>query len=215
MRELSQDQTPDFDILELRLDGIEKDDLEEAFELSLRYNSWLMPILITARDSKEGGLHKLSLDTRAALIEKFIEVADYVDIEAANYDALKTLCTNIQSEHKSLILSYHNFDTTPQDLEYHFNRAAEYNADIVKMAFMHHHVSDISRCSSFLAKVSQTQKTSLMGMGALAPVSRILYAQLGSVLNYGYLGKTPTAPGQWSAAQLKQAIASCSPLHEA
>jgi 3-dehydroquinate dehydratase len=27
------------------------------------------------------------------------------------------------------------------------------------------------------------------------------------VLNYGYLGETPTAPGQWDAAFLKQAIA--------
>ena len=39
-----------------------------------------------------------------------------------------------------------------------------------------------------------------MGMGPLAPVSRLLCAQCGSVLNYGYLGKTPTAPGQWDAA---------------
>jgi 3-dehydroquinate dehydratase-1 len=45
-----------------------------------------------------------------------------------------------------------------------------------------------------------------MGMGPLAPVSRLLCAQCGSVLNYGYLGKTATAPGQWDAAFLKQAI---------
>ena len=45
-----------------------------------------------------------------------------------------------------------------------------------------------------------------MGMGPLAPASRLLAAQLGSVLNYGYLGSEPTAPGQWSARFLKEAV---------
>jgi 3-dehydroquinate dehydratase-1 len=47
-----------------------------------------------------------------------------------------------------------------------------------------------------------------MGMGALAPVSRLLCAQSGSLLNYGYIGQTSTAPGQWDSLRLKQAIAS-------
>jgi 3-dehydroquinate dehydratase len=32
------------------------------------------------------------------------------------------------------------------------------------------------------------------------------------VLNYGHLGKTATAPGQWHAALLKQMLASLAPL---
>ncbi len=46
-----------------------------------------------------------------------------------------------------------------------------------------------------------------MGMGPLAAVSRLLCAQCGSVLNYGHLGITATAPGQWDAALLQQALA--------
>ena len=46
-----------------------------------------------------------------------------------------------------------------------------------------------------------------MGMGVLAPVSRLLCAQSGSLLNYGYIGQTLTAPGQWDSLRLKQAIA--------
>jgi 3-dehydroquinate dehydratase-1 len=44
-------------------------------------------------------------------------------------------------------------------------------------------------------------------MGPLAVVSRLLCAQCGSVLNYGYLGDEPTAPGQWDAGSLKRAMA--------
>jgi hypothetical protein len=31
-------------------------------------------------------------------------------------------------------------------------------------------------------------------------------------LNYGYLGETPTAPGQWDAALLKQEVARLAPF---
>ena len=46
-----------------------------------------------------------------------------------------------------------------------------------------------------------------MGMGPLAPASRLLAAQCGSLLNYGYLGTGSTAPGQWPARLLKEALA--------
>ena len=48
--------------------------------------------------------------------------------------------------------------------------------------------------------------TTAMGMGPLGAVSRLLYAQHGARLIYGYLGDTPTAPGQWSAALCRQAL---------
>jgi len=34
----------------------------------------------------------------------------------------------------------------------------------------------------------------------------LLCAQCGSLFNYGYLGNTATAPGQWDSALLKTAI---------
>ena len=51
-----------------------------------------------------------------------------------------------------------------------------------------------------------------MGMGPLAPVSRLLCAQCGSALNYGFLGQTTTAPGQWDAATLRHNIARLAPF---
>ena len=54
---------------------------------------------------------------------------------------------------------------------------------------------------------------STMGMGPLAPVSRLLCAQCGSHFNYGYLGNTATAPGQWDGFLLKTAISRLSKFH--
>jgi 3-dehydroquinate dehydratase-1 len=44
-----------------------------------------------------------------------------------------------------------------------------------------------------------------MGMGRFGKVSRLLLAQAGSVLNYGYLDR-PNASGQWEATILKQRL---------
>ena len=47
---------------------------------------------------------------------------------------------------------------------------------------------------------------SVMGMGPLGAAARPLMARSGSLLNYGYLGATPTAPDQWPAGLLKQTL---------
>ena len=79
-------------------------------------------------------------------------------------------------------------------------------ASAFKAAAMLHSPADVSELAAFQL-ADHGLPVSTMGMGPLAPVSRLLCAQCGSVLNYGYLGSSPTAPGQWDAAFLKQAIA--------
>jgi 3-dehydroquinate dehydratase-1 len=66
--------------------------------------------------------------------------------------------------------------------------------------------TDVARLADFQLE-DHGILVSSMGMGPLAPVSRLLCAQCGSVLNYGYLGETATAPGQWDAAILRAAVA--------
>ncbi len=68
------------------------------------------------------------------------------------------------------------------------------------------HVStpaDVARLLEFQSR--QKMPLSVMGMGKYGKVSRLLFAQAGSVLNYGYLGSAQVA-GQWPAVVLKQRI---------
>ena len=46
---------------------------------------------------------------------------------------------------------------------------------------------------------------SVMGMGRFGKISRLLFAQAGSVLNYGFL-HSPQVTGQWPARLLKKRI---------
>ncbi|MNL80502.1 3-dehydroquinate dehydratase [compost metagenome] len=71
--------------------------------------------------------------------------------------------------------------------------------------------SDIARLADFQL-ADHGLHIATMGMGPLAPVSRLLCAQSGSVLNYGFIGETPTAPGQWSADFLGGAVRKLAPF---
>jgi len=204
LQAIDSDHTPQFDILEIRLDGFQKSEGEDALWVALRVKSWGIPILITCRAASEGGIIDLTVKERCARLERFAEVASYVDIEISSYEEMRTTAKGLQSRGIALVLSYHNFKTTPNDLKAKLQQALAYDADISKFAVMHNSTDDLKTCADFIQ--STDHPVALMGMGDLAPVSRLLYAQLGSVLNYGYLGDTPTAPGQWSSLQLKQAI---------
>ena len=195
------------DILEIRLDGMTGH--QEALDLELdRFKDF--PLLFTARSAAEGGAAVLSLEERSDLLMSVADRATWIDVELASYDDLAKTIHRIRSRNVGLILSYHNFEATPEefDMQRLINLSEE--ADIVKIAVYHKSVKDFPLCTSLLKRNSHPM--AVMGMGPLAPVSRLLYAQHGSLLNYGYLGSEPTAPGQWPAKLLKEAIAALEPI---
>lgn len=195
------------DILEIRLDGMAGH--RDALELELdRFSN--IPMLFTARSAAEGGAAVLSLEERAELLIAVAHRATWIDIELASYNDLKKTIHRVRSQNVGLILSYHNFDQTPTEYEIQRMIDLSEEADIIKLAFHHQRVDDFIPCTRILKRGSHP--LSIMGMGLLAPVSRLLYAQHGSLLNYGYLGSEPTAPGQWPAKLLKKSIAALKPI---
>jgi len=82
---------------------------------------------------------------------------------------------------------------------------------VFKAAARLHAPADLARLAEFQL-ADHGLPVATMGMGPLAAVSRLLCAQCGSVLNYGYLGHSATAPGQWDAALLQHTLARLVPL---
>ena len=195
------------DILEIRLDGMlgHMDMLVDELD---RFSDF--PLLFTARCMEEGGLADLDAATRADLLLKVADRATWIDVELASYESMQSSIHEIRSQGVGLVLSYHNFDETPAEFEMQRLVDLSEEADIVKIAVQHHAVDDLARCARILQR--NDHPMAIMGMGELAAVSRLLYAQHGSLLNYGYLGNEPTAPGQWSAELMKQAIAALTPV---
>lgn len=76
----------------------------------------------------------------------------------------------------------------------------------VKVATYLQGPEDLARLVRFAGRERRT-RVCVMGMGVLGPVSRLVLAKCGSVLNYGYLGAAGNAPGQWPARRLKAVLA--------
>lgn len=187
------------DVVELRLDGFVPSEAELA--------ACPKPLLLTPRCAEEGGLRAdFPTAERAALAQRLLPYAAALDWEIAHLDEVPELVAAARAAGVPIVASAHNFERTPaadtcRELE---TRARALGADVVKFAFRLNAYEDMQLGVDLLR--SATGPMAVMGMGALGAVSRLVYAQHGSALIYGYLGNTPTAPGQWSAELCKNAV---------
>ncbi|QTN31819.1 type I 3-dehydroquinate dehydratase [Akkermansiaceae bacterium] len=171
------------------------------------------PLLFTARCHSEGSPVDLDVGTRAAMLRAALPHASLIDIEARSIPEMAALIAEISAEGVPWIASYHDFEKLPSrgDLEAQAGIAREAGAAAFKAAAQLRTMDDLTALAHFQMNDAGIPLAT-MGMGVLAPVSRLLCAQAGSVLNYGYLGSTPTAPGQWSARRLRENIRSLRPI---
>ena len=193
------------DLVEIRLD------LLRAQGVAAGRDCWrhltTMPLLFTARRFEEGGALDLSAGQRSALLLSALDDAACIDVELASRGCMRELLAEAAHRRIPWIASFHDFDKLPSTplLVEAAQRASAAGACAFKVAAKLNSLADIVRLAQFQHSALDLPLAT-MGMGALAPASRLLCAQCGSVLNYGYLGKTPTAPGQWDCGLLKQAI---------
>ncbi len=194
----------DCDWVELRVDALSPDVSVEQL-LAQRPEC---PVLLTVRHESEGGCRVMPESERLAMAIRLLPLATAVDWETAQLEHAQELVSAAKSAGVTVIASNHDFEKTPS-LETLLQREAHarsLGADIVKFAYRLHSAEDMMVGVELLRAASGP--VAVMGMGPLGAVSRLLYVQHGSCLIYGYLGDTPTAPGQWSASLCRQALAS-------
>lgn len=199
------------DIAEIRLDLFHQEFSQQGSELWAHLNGF--PLLFTARCHTEGSPFQLGTETRITLLESALLEASLIDIEAASLTEMAELIAEINAKHIPWIASFHNFERLPTlgELTSRATLAKQAGASGFKFAARLHEIEELA----ILAKLQSHNfglPTASMGMGKLAPVSRILCAQNGSVLNYGFIGNTETAPGQWPAKLLRDGIRASCPL---
>jgi len=199
------------DIAEIRLDLFHREIAEMGSELWGHLTSF--PLLFTARRKTEGSPFDLSSSERSALLDTALPDSSIVDIEVISITEMSGLIGKFQSRGIPWIASYHDFDKLPtlQKLEAQAGLAKDAGAAAFKCAAQLGSIDDLTTLATFQMS-EQGIPLSTMGMGTLAPVSRLLCAQAGSVLNYGFMGTRETAPGQWSARQLREGIRSLKPI---
>lgn len=188
------------DILELRLDCLESAELE--FEIEDFAKGLSRPTILTLRPSEQGGYRVLERPERETFWSRdwSLPANSAFDIEA---DLVESGLGKF--DWPQVIVSHHDFDGVPDDLEEIYERLAATPAHIVKIAVRANDITDCIRIFHLLDRASNEQRELIaIAMGNPGIATRILGASRGAYLTYGSLeDESATAPGQINARQLR------------
>lgn len=180
------------ELVELRLDY-----LRRAVNLKRLLDGRLCPAIATCRRKNEGGRWEGSEADRQMLLRAAIaDGADYVDLEMDIADRIPRY-GNTQR-----IISYHNFDETPDNLEEIHHQISKLDPDIIKIATMANNPIDNIKALR-LCRDSEIP-TAAFCMGEMGLPSRLLCGRAGSPLTYATFSEDrQMAPGQLTYQQMK------------
>jgi len=166
------------------------------------------PWIITARHSIEGGKNSMSSAARRDALSSLLPVAAIVDIEVRSLVSLQSVVQKAKDSRVPVLASFHDFKKTPSSarLREVIRQAEDCGADVVKIAAHTASPADVTRLLDLFS--TSRLPLALMGMGPLGMSSRVLLANCGSVLNYGWL-HAPNVPGQWAAIELAKILRQC------
>jgi len=180
------------DLAELRLDY-----LQEPADLGFLLEGRRCPVIVTNRCVRQGGLSALPDVLRVGVLQEAVYLgAEYVDVE---YNSIGHLRERLGAK---VIVSYHNFEETPQDLYAIAQMLVGTGGDIVKIATYVNDITENVRICQLAAWLGVPKI--VLGMGPKGLVSRVLAKKYGSLLTYAPLEKDcASAPGQLTVAEMK------------
>jgi 3-dehydroquinate dehydratase/shikimate dehydrogenase len=202
------------DVIELRFDCFED---EAQFEEARRELPSLLrarpgPFIITFRPSEQGGHRQLDEGARTdfwtrrlpPLLEDEATRPDFVDLELDFFTQRSAQLTRM-SQSVTLIISHHDFEHVPADLETLYERMTAVPGSIPKLAVR---ASEITDCIPILRLLERARRDGreviAVAMGEAGLLTRVLAPALGSFLTYGSLDEEhATAPGQVTARELR------------
>jgi 3-dehydroquinate dehydratase I len=189
------------DLFELRLDRL----IGLADRLANALPKLQAPLIITARHPREGGARKLSPRQRDGLLNRFLNDADYLDVELRSVPALRRLLASTKRKKVRRIISFHNFKSTPSArlLAAKARKAKALRANIFKVATRTDTPMELGRLVDFMTNSGVDLPLAVMGIGRLGAISRVLLARTGSALIYASIGAESDIEGQLSLEQLR------------
>lgn len=195
-------------LLEIRIDRFRRLDEKTILQRIQSLRKFKLPLIATIRSRKEGGGRAISDSDRLRLFKKILPSVDAVDLELKSARLVKALAVLVHRRGKRVILSYHNFKSTPPErvLKELLQKGKRQGADLVKLAVTPKREEDLGRFLLFTHR-NRDRNLIAIAMGKHGVPSRVLAPLFGSRLTYSFLGRAQ-APGQLSLAELSQAMKS-------
>lgn len=173
------------DVVEMRLDYIGR-----SIDLKRLLAERPCPVVITCRRREDGGRWEKTEEERLMVLRSAIASGvDFVDLEEDVADKIPRYGATKR------IVSLHNFEETPPDLEAIHERLASLDADIVKIATMANSFTDSIR----MMRLMQNVKVPTIGicMGDLGHITRVIALRYGAPFTYTVMKSgRKIAPGQ-------------------
>ncbi|HCG2583619.1 TPA: type I 3-dehydroquinate dehydratase [Staphylococcus aureus] len=204
------------DVLELRIDQFENVTVDQVAEMitKLKVMQDSFKLLVTYRTKLQGGYGQFTNDSYLNLISDLANIngIDMIDVEwQADIDIEKhqRIITHLQQYNKEVIISHHNFESTPplDELQFIFFKMQKFNPEYVKLAVMPHNKNDVLNLLQAMSTFSDTMDCKVVGisMSKLGLISRTAQGVFGGALTYGCIGE-PQAPGQIDVTDLKAQV---------
>ena len=199
----------DIEMAEIRLDlcpELDEEDIESLF------SGTDIPLIATCRIAGSASMQEAERRLRTAILAG----AKYVDVELeAPAPMGKRLRRAARESGTTLIRSYHNFDETPdaETLAEMVTKCRVFGSDVIKVATMAHNPEDVARVMDLYGMTYPDGRTQEEGtlvafcMGEAGKESRLECLRRGAPFTYVSLGEgNGTAPGQWTLAEMNEAV---------
>ena len=193
----------DADIIEWRADFLPKDEiLQVAPAIFEKFAG--RELLFTLRTRAEGGEINLSAQEYVQVIKDVTQLyqPEYVDFEYfGNKDVFDQML-----DFPNLVLSYHNFQETPENMMEILSELTSLNPKVVKVSVMAHTEQDVLDLMNFtrgFKTLNPEQEYVTISMGKVGKVSRITSDVTGSSWSFASLD-VASAPGQISLSNMKK-----------
>ncbi len=180
------------DLAELRLDY-----LQERPDLEALLADRPCPVIVTNRPARQGGFFSGGEPERVAPLREAAELgADYIDLE---YDAAGRLPDRFGSK---IIVSYHDFEKTPDDIHRIAQMLLGTGADVIKIATYVNDITESFRLCQLAFDIGVPKI--VVGMGPKGIPTRVLTRKFGGFLTYASLKRgSGSAPGQLTVDDLR------------
>lgn len=190
------------DIVEWRADVLAKEDIMSVAPAIFEKFSG-REIIFTIRTEQEGGHIRLTDAEYIDLLQTVDAIyhPDYIDFE---YFSHKEVFQQML-DFSNLVLSYHNFDETPEDLMESFSELTALAPRVVKIAVMprsEQDVLDLMNYTRGFKTLNPEQEYATMSMGKLGRISRLAVDVFGSSWTFAVLEEA-SAPGQLALTDMK------------
>ena len=193
----------DTDIIEWRADFLAKEAILQVAPAVFEKFAG-RELLFTLRTRSEGGEIDLSSEEYVQIIKDVTQLyqPDYVDFEYYTHkDAFDQML-----DFPNLVLSYHNFQETPDNMMEILSELTSLTPKVVKVSVMAHTEQDVLDLMNYtrgFKTLNPEQDYVTISMGKIGKVSRITSDVTGSSWSFASLDEA-SAPGQISLSNMKK-----------